>query len=120
MNIVLKWAQQIIEIQEFFMVFRMLKLAKPWYGSLVITVIALVGASVLSLVTPEAVRRLTALLGEPENLTTGILLTYAGIMTGAYLLRGVCFSRCGSPTSVRGISSGISRRCALTNSKRCP
>ena len=44
----------------------------------------------LSLVTPEAVRRLTALLGEPENLTTGILLTYAGIMTGAYLLRGIC------------------------------
>lgn len=71
------------------MIFRILKLAKPWYGSLAITVVALIGASVLSLVTPEAVRRLTALLGEPETLTTGILLTYAGIMTGAYLLRGV-------------------------------
>lgn len=72
------------------MIFRMLKLAKPWYGSLIITVIALVAASVLSLVTPEAVRRLTALLGEPEKLNTTILLTYAGVMTGAYLLRGVC------------------------------
>ncbi len=71
------------------MIFRILKLAKPWYGSLAVTVIALIGASVLSLVTPEAVRRLTALLGEPETLTTGILLTYAGVMTGAYLLRGV-------------------------------
>ncbi len=76
--------------QEFFMILRILKLAKPWYGSLVVTVLALIGASVLSLVTPEAVRRLTALLGEPETLTTTILLTYAGIMTGAYLLRGVC------------------------------
>ena len=72
------------------MIWRILKLAKPWYGSLVITVIALIGASVLSLVTPEAVRRLTALLGEPENLTTSVLLTYVGIMVGAYLLRGVC------------------------------
>ncbi len=72
------------------MILRILKLAKPWYGSLAVTVLALIGASVLSLVTPEAVRRLTALLGEPENLTTGILLTYAGIMTVAYLLRGVC------------------------------
>ena len=71
------------------MIIRMLKLAKPWYGSLVITVIALIGASLLSLVTPEAVRRLTALLGEPEKLTTSILLTYVGIMVGAYLLRGV-------------------------------
>lgn len=72
------------------MIFRMLKLAKPWYGSLIITVIALVAASVLSLVTPEAVRRLTTLLGEPEKLNTTILLAYAGVMTGAYLLRGAC------------------------------
>jgi len=72
------------------MIKRMLQLARPWWGALVLTIAALVLASLLNLVTPEAVRMLTALLGEPEKLTTGIILTYVGIMTGAYLLRGVC------------------------------
>jgi len=68
----------------------MLQIARPWWGSLLITVLTLVAASLLNLVTPEAVRRLTALLSEPEKLTGGILLMYVGIMVGAYLLRGVC------------------------------
>ena len=71
------------------MIKRLLIIAKPWWGSLLVTVLALIGSSPLNLVTPEAVRRLTALLAEPEKLTTGILLTYVGIMVGAYLLRGV-------------------------------
>ena len=71
------------------MIKRLLIIAKPWWGSLLVTVLALIGSSLLNLVTPEAVRRLTALLAEPEKLTTGILLTYVGIMVGAYLLRGV-------------------------------
>ncbi len=72
------------------MIKRMLKLAKPWWGSLVVTVIALMVASLLNLVTPEAVRRLTALLGTPEKLTTQVLIAFAGVLTGAYLLRSVC------------------------------
>ncbi|MBQ8401125.1 MAG: ABC transporter ATP-binding protein, partial [Clostridia bacterium] len=72
------------------MIKRMLQIAKPWWGSLFITVLTFVAASLLNLVTPEAVRRLTALLGEPEKLTGGILLTYVCVMVGAYLLRGVC------------------------------
>ncbi|MBE6613978.1 MAG: ABC transporter ATP-binding protein [Ruminococcaceae bacterium] len=72
------------------MIRRMLQIARPWWGSLLITVLTLVAASLLNLVTPEAVRRLTALLSEPEKLTGGILLMYVGIMVGAYLLRGVC------------------------------
>ena len=71
------------------MIKRLLMIAKPWWGSLLVTVLALIGSSLLNLVTPEAVRRLTALLVAPEKLTTGILLTYVGIMVGAYLLRGV-------------------------------
>ncbi|MGN1345255.1 MAG: ABC transporter ATP-binding protein [Eubacteriales bacterium] len=71
------------------MIKRMLKLAKPWYGSMAVTILALVAASILSLVTPEAVRRLTALLGEPEKISTTVLLTYVGVMTGAYLLRAL-------------------------------
>ena len=71
------------------MIKRMLGIARPWWVSLGITVLALVASSLLNLVTPEAVRRLTALLGEPEKLTGRILLTYVCIMIGAYLIRGV-------------------------------
>ena len=69
---------------------RMVWMAKPWWRELAVTILALVAASFLSLVTPEAVRRLTALLGTPENLTYGTILTYVLIMVGTYLLRGVC------------------------------
>ena len=69
---------------------RMVYLAKPWWREIGVTILSLVAASFLSLVTPEAVRRLTALLGTPENLTYRTILTYVGIMIGAYLLRGVC------------------------------
>jgi len=66
----------------------MVLLAKPWWGSLVLTTVALIAAALLNLVTPEAVRQLTALLEHPENLTTSAILFYVGIMVGAYLLRG--------------------------------
>ncbi|MBQ3590717.1 MAG: ABC transporter ATP-binding protein, partial [Clostridia bacterium] len=72
------------------MIKRMLQIAKPWWGSLFVTVLALIFASLLNLVTPEAERRLPALLSEPDKLTSGILLTYVAVMVGAYLLRGVC------------------------------
>ena len=52
------------------MIKRMLKMAKPWWGELVVTVISLLAASLLSLVTPEAIRKLTALLGTPGDATT--------------------------------------------------
>ncbi len=68
---------------------RMVLLAKPWWGSLFITTLALIAAALLNLVTPEAVRQLTALLETPETLTTSAILFYVGIMVGAYLLRGV-------------------------------
>ena len=72
------------------MIKRMLKMAKPWWGELIITVISLLAASLLSLVTPEAIRKLTALLGTPDNVTTALLLKYCGILVGAYLLRALC------------------------------
>ena len=53
------------------MIKRMLLIAKPWWRELVVTVIALIASSLLNLVTPEAVRQLTALLNTPEKLTTG-------------------------------------------------
>ncbi|MGN1410089.1 MAG: ABC transporter ATP-binding protein, partial [Eubacteriales bacterium] len=72
-----------------FMIRRMLTLARPWWGSLIGTVLALVAASLLNLVTPEAIRGLTALLQTPEKLTGTILVTYVVILTGSYLLRAL-------------------------------
>jgi len=66
----------------------MLQIAKPWWGSMLLTVIALVMAALLNLVTPEAVRKLTALLEEPGTVTTEVLLGLVGVLVGAYLLRG--------------------------------
>ena len=72
------------------MIKRMLKMAKPWWGELIVTVISLLAASLLSLVTPEAIRKLTALLGTPGDATTALILKYCGILVGAYLLRAIC------------------------------
>ena len=72
------------------MIKRMLKMAKPWCGELIVTVISLLAASLLSLVTPEAIRKLTALLGTPGDATTALILKYCGILVGAYLLRALC------------------------------
>lgn len=65
-------------------------MAKPWWGELIVTVISLLAASLLSLVTPEAIRKLTALLGTPKDATTALILKYCGILVGAYLLRALC------------------------------
>lgn len=65
-------------------------MAKPWWGELVVTVISLLSASLLSLVTPEAIRKLTALLGTPGDATTALILKYCTILVGAYLLRALC------------------------------
>ena len=65
-------------------------MAKPWWGELVVTVISLLAASLLSLVTPEAIRKLTALLETPEDATTALILKYCTILVGAYLLRAIC------------------------------
>ncbi len=65
------------------MIKRMLQMARPWWGSLILTVCCLIATSILNLVTPEMVRRLTAVLESPEKLTATLLLTYVAIMTGA-------------------------------------
>lgn len=65
-------------------------MAKPWWGELIVTVISLLAASLLSLVTPEAIRKLTALLGTQGDATTALILKYCTILVGAYLLRAIC------------------------------
>lgn len=68
---------------------RFILMAKSHWGEIIITVIALIGVSALSLVTPEVIRRMTAVLSDPELLSSEILLKYAVILVAAYLVRGV-------------------------------
>ncbi|MBE6895822.1 MAG: ABC transporter ATP-binding protein [Ruminococcaceae bacterium] len=68
---------------------RFILMAKSHWGEIIITVIALIGVSALSLVTPEVIRRMTAVLSDPKLLSSEILLKYAVILVAAYLVRGV-------------------------------
>ena len=61
-------------------------MAKPYWGTLALTVAALIGASAVSLVTPEMVRRLTGVLTD-GTATKEKILIYAAILLAAYLAK---------------------------------
>ncbi|MGI6265459.1 MAG: ABC transporter transmembrane domain-containing protein, partial [Acutalibacteraceae bacterium] len=69
---------------------RLLVMARPYWGVMTATVLALIGAAVMGLVTPAVVRRLTATLEDPAGVDLGTLLIFAGVLIGAYVIRGVC------------------------------
>lgn len=70
-------------------ILRLIRLARPFAGTFLITVFALLGAAALNLTTPFLVQRLTGSLTE-GNPTAQYILTFAVILLAAYLLRGVC------------------------------
>ena len=61
-------------------------MAKPYRWPLVLTVLSLVGASAVSLVTPEMVRKLTAALTD-NSATKGMVIGYALILLAAYVAK---------------------------------
>ena len=67
---------------------RFIFMAKSHWGELLITVIALIGSSATSLVTPEVIRRMTASLTDPQGISASILIQFSLILIGAYFLRG--------------------------------
>jgi ATP-binding cassette subfamily B protein/subfamily B ATP-binding cassette protein MsbA len=69
---------------------RFILMAKKYWGVLVIATVGLVGAAILNLVTPEIVRRMIALIQNPENIKAQTIMTYIAILIIAYLLRAVC------------------------------
>ena len=69
---------------------RLILMARKHWGTLLIAILGIIGTSLLNLVTPEIVRRLTASLGSGGQLTDRLLLTYVIVLTAAYLLRAVC------------------------------
>jgi len=71
---------------------RLLAMAKPFRLYIVITVLAMLLTSAVSLVTPEMVRKMTAML-ENGSATTESMAFFAGILLGSYVLKAV-FSFC--------------------------
>jgi ABC-type multidrug transport system fused ATPase/permease subunit len=72
------------------MMIRLLRMARKHWGTLLVAVAGLIGASVMNLVTPEIVRRLTASMGSVAGITMDELIMLAIILVAAYLLRAGC------------------------------
>ena len=70
--------------------FRLLRMAKHHAGTLTATVLALLGAAILNLATPFLVQRLTGTLTGGGDITAAFIITFAALLLGAYLLKGLC------------------------------
>ena len=70
---------------------RLILMARKYWRTIGIASIGIVGAALLTLVTPAVVRNLTEKLTEDNApINVNILLIYAAALVGAYLLRAVC------------------------------
>lgn len=67
---------------------KLLALAKPYTLYIVLTICAMLFTSATCLVTPEMVRKMTSLL-ETGTGTSELMIKYAAILLGAYLLKAV-------------------------------
>lgn len=67
---------------------KLLALAKPYTLYIVLTICAMLFTSATCLVTPEMVRKMTSLL-ETGTGTAELMIKYAAILLGAYLLKAV-------------------------------
>ena len=71
------------------MIFRIIKIGKKHLPTLGLALLGIFGAALLNLVAPEIMRRLTASL-EGGQLDGRMLLIFAAVLAGAYLLRMGC------------------------------
>jgi ATP-binding cassette subfamily B protein len=71
-------------------IFRLVKMARRYWGRLILATLGVLGTALLGLVTPEVVRRFTAIIGSPGTLTANVIALYAAVLAGAYMLRAVC------------------------------
>ena len=79
------------------LVSRLLTLAKNHIGTMIFACVGIIGAAILNLVTPALLRSFTASLESAGGLTKRMLLVYALVLVGAYLVRALC----------RGITLGV-------------
>ena len=67
---------------------RYLKMAAPYKGALILTVLALLGSSAVSLVMPDAVRRLTGALTD-GTATKERVLVFAAVILSSYIVKAL-------------------------------
>lgn len=67
---------------------RYLKMAAPYKGALILTVLALLGSSVVSIVMPDAVRRLTGALTD-GTATKERVLVFAAVILLSYIVKAL-------------------------------
>ena len=68
---------------------RLLRYAKPWRGTLFLTVAVLIVGAVMNLFTPAIVRLVTAELQHPSEDSGRMILIFALVLTATYILRAV-------------------------------
>lgn len=68
---------------------RLMSFAKPWTGTIIITSVVLLIASLMSLVTPELVRRLTGAISD-GSVTPKLIIIYSLILVISYIVKGIC------------------------------
>ncbi|MCL2060539.1 MAG: ABC transporter ATP-binding protein, partial [Oscillospiraceae bacterium] len=69
---------------------RLVVLARQYWSTLLLATLGVIGASLLNLVTPEIVRRLTASLTQTGGVDTQMLFMFSAVLVGAYLIRSAC------------------------------
>ena len=69
---------------------RLLLMAKKHWGTLAISTLGVIGAALLNLVTPEIIRRLIASLSISGDVDGKLLVTYALVLVGVYIVRAGC------------------------------
>ena len=69
---------------------KLVLMAKKYWRIIIISTIGIIGASLIALVTPAVVRRLTGALIDADAVNTDLLLLYSAVLAGAYLLRAGC------------------------------
>ena len=69
-------------------------MARKYWRIIIISVVGIVGASLIALITPAVVRSLTQVLIESDNnngaININLLVTYSLVLVGAYILRAGC------------------------------
>ena len=68
---------------------RLILMARKYWRTISLASIGIIGAALLTLITPAVVRNLTQTLTDGE-ITVNVLLIYSAILAGAYLLRAGC------------------------------
>ena len=69
---------------------RLVILARQYWTTLFFASLGIIGASLLNLVTPEIVRRLTASLTSESGVDVNLITVFSVVLVASYLVRAIC------------------------------